>query len=218
MYRSIVVGTDGSAGARLALLRAAAVAAAGHQRAAVHVVSAFQPLTDAQVAQLRQALPAPFQHEVQPDMGPRAALAEASELLAAADIEFLAYDPPGQPAEAILAVAAEVGADLVLVGSHGLSRSAGNGSGYGAESGLSGPPMGQVTARLVLDSPVDILVVRNSIPAEPEGDQADADHDHETVTSAFGRLSEAAGKFEAGHPDLVRTVSDVSYYLSGLGL
>lgn len=211
MYRSIVVGTDGSAGARLALRRAIAVAAAGHQRAAVHVVSAYQPLTDPQVAYLRQALPAPFRDEVQPDMGPRAALAEASELLAAADIEFLAYDPPGEPAEAILAVAAEVGADLVLVGSHGLSRSAGAAGGETA-----GPPMGQVSARLVLDSPVDVLVVRNTVPAELEGDAAD--HDQETVGSAFGRLSEAANRFETDHPDLVRTVNDVSYYLSGLGL
>lgn len=212
MYRSIVVGTDGSAGARLALRRAIAVATAGHQRAAVHVVSAYQPLTEAQVAYLRQALPEPFRNEVQPDMGPRAALAEASELLEAADIEFLAYDPPGQPAEAILAVAAEVGADLVLVGSHGLSRAAGAGA-NGA--GQTGPSMGQVSARLVLDSPVDILVVRNPVPAEPEGED---DHERETVGSAFGRLSEAAGKFETDHPDLVRTVSDVSYYLSGLGL
>lgn len=211
MYRSIVVGTDGSAGAHLALLRAAAVAAAGHQRAAVHVVSAYQPLTDAQLAYLRQALPAPFRDEVQPDMGPRAALAEASELLAAADIEFLAYDPPGEPAEAILAVAAEVGADLVLVGSHGLSRSAG-----AAAGGQPGPSMGRVSARLVLDSPVDVLVVRNPIPAEPDGEAAE--QDRETMGSAFGRLSEAAGKFETNHPDLVRTVSDVSYYLSGLGL
>lgn len=209
MYRSIVVGTDGSAGARLALRRAIAVATAGHQRAAVHVVSAYQPLTDAQVAYLRQALPEPFRNEVQPDMGPRAALAEASELLEAAGIEFLAYDPPGQPAEAILAVAAEVGADLVLVGSHGLSRAA-----DGAPQ--TGPSMGQVSARLVLDSPVDILVVRNPVPAELEGEAAD--HERETVGSAFGRLSEAAGKFETDHPDLVRTVSDVSYYLSGLGL
>ncbi len=213
MYRSIVVGTDGSAGARLALRRAIAVATAGHQRAAVHVVSAYQPLTDPQVAYLRQALPAPFRDEVQPDMGPRAALAEASELLAAADIEFLAYDPPGEPAEAILAVAAEVGADLVLVGSHGLSRSAGA---VGGET--TGPSMGQVSARLVLDSPVDVLVVRNTVPAELEGDGEAEAHDRETVGSAFGRLSEAAGKFETDHPDLVRTVNDVSYYLSGLGL
>ncbi|MDH4076673.1 MAG: universal stress protein [Acidimicrobiia bacterium] len=211
MYRSIVVGTDGSAGARLALRRAIAVAKAGHQRAAVHVVSAYQPLTEPQIAYLRQALPAPFRDEVQPDMGPRAALAEASELLEAADIEFLAYDPPGAPAEAILAVAAEVGADLVLVGSHGLSRAAG-----AAGGGRTGPSMGQVSARLVLDSPVDVLVVRNPVPAEPEGDAGD--HDRETVGSAFGRLSEAAGRFETDHPDLVRTVSDVSYYLSGLGL
>jgi len=211
MYRSIVVGTDGSAGARLALRRAIAVATAGHQRAAVHVVSAYQPLTEAQLAYLRQALPEPFRNEVQPDMGPRAALAEASELLEAADIEFLAYDPPGEPAEAILAVAAEVGADLVLVGSHGLSRAAGTGGGA-----HTGPSMGQVSARLVLDSPVDVLVVRNPVPAEPEGEATE--HERETVGSAFGRLSEAAGKFETNHPDLVRTVSDVSYYLSGLGL
>lgn len=213
MYRSIVVGTDGSAGARLALRRAIAVATAGHQRAAVHVVSAYQPLTEPQIAYLRQALPEPFRDEVQPDMGPRAALAEASELLEAADIEFLAYDPPGQPAEAILAVAAEVGADLVLVGSHGLSRAAGP---AGTAIGQTGPSMGQVSARLALDSPIDVLIVRNPVPAEAEGELSD--HDRETKGSAFGRVSEAAGRFETDHPDLVRTVSDVSYYLSGLGL
>jgi nucleotide-binding universal stress UspA family protein len=198
MYRSIVVGTDGSATARWAVARALELAGAGAKPATVHLVSAYQPLTNEQIRYLQEAVPEQFRDEVRADMGPRAALREAAALAEAAGVAHTTHDPHGSPAEAIIEVAAEVGADLIIIGSRGL----------GAGQRLL---LGSVSSSLAHDAPIDVLIARTRASDTEESEP-------ETVTSALGRLGEAANRFETDHPDLVRTISDVSYYLSGLGI
>ncbi len=198
MYRSIVVGTDGSSSAREAVTRAIALAkagtGAGSAPAELHVVSAYHPLSGRQIEHLRAALPDRFHGEVGEDMGSRGPLSEADSLLEGTGLTYTLHDPRGGAAEAIVALATEVGADLIVVGAQGLG-------------GTPKRRSGGVASVLAAESPVDLLVVHL-----PDGAEA------ETRTSAFGRLGEAASRFETDHPDLVRTISDVSYYLSGLGI
>jgi nucleotide-binding universal stress UspA family protein len=196
MYHSIVVGTDGSASAGQAVTRAVELARSGPDPASLHLVSAYQPLTSEQVAYLQGAMPEAYRHAVGSDMAPRTALTDAAELAGTAGIAYTTHDPHGTPTEAILAVAEEVGADLIVVGSRGL----------GATRRLV---LGSVSSSLAHEAPIDVLIVRTAV-----GNDGGA----ETVTSAIGRLGEAASRFESDHPDLVRTISDVSYYLSGLGI
>lgn len=198
MYRSIVVGTDGSSSAREAVERAIALAQAGtgsgSPPAELHVVSAYHPLSSQKVAHLRSALPDRFHSAVGEDMGSRGALDEARSLLDGSGLAFTLHGVRGGAAEAIAKVAAEVGADLIVVGAAGLGSTPRRKS-------------GGVATVLAAEAAVDLLVVHL-----PDGAEA------ETRTSALSRLGEVASRFETDHPDLVRTISDVSYYLSGLGI
>lgn len=195
MYRSIVVGTDGSASARNAVARAAELATAGSgEPATVHLVSAYQPLGKDQIAYLQEAVPPQFRDKVTADMAPRVALAEAARLLDLAGVAHTEADVHSAPADAIRGVAHEADADLIIVGSRGL------GSSHRLRT------TGSVASSLAHGSTTDVLIVQP------------ADDDEESETSALGRLGEAASRFESDHPDLVKTVSDISYYLSGLGI
>ena len=194
MYRTIVVGTDGSVDALGAVRRAVQLAQQEPEAVVVHLVSAYQPLSKSQVAYLRNAVPEEFRERVRADMSPRVALSDATKLLDGAGIAHTTHEPHQPPVEAILAVAKEVDADLIIVGSQGL--------GSGRRLVLGG-----IAATLASDAPIDVLITRQHQTSEPE-----------SVTSALGRLSEAASRFETDHPDLVRTISDVSYYLSGMGI
>jgi nucleotide-binding universal stress UspA family protein len=120
MFRSIVVGTDGSATAAEAVRRAGVLAAAFH--ADLHVVNAYR-------------LPAlVLAAAAEPGVGPGAVLQceEVAREDARQLLEAVAGDLVGMgdsdtthagraaPATAILAVADEVGADLIVVGNRGM--------------------------------------------------------------------------------------------------
>jgi nucleotide-binding universal stress UspA family protein len=112
-----VVGSDGSETAKLAVRTAAEMAARTDAR--LHVVSAYEPLSGLRVkggdaAGAEASAPAP-------DAGVRAVLDEALGSCRALGVECDVYARTGNPAEAVLEVAEEQGADLIVVGSKGMT-------------------------------------------------------------------------------------------------
>ena len=113
---SIVVGTDGSEAAALAVETAADLAASLGAR--VHVVSAYKPAA----VRIAEADAGP---EVQDWMvgsttEVEAVLQEAAGAVLARGVELESYARKGDAAAAILDVAEEQGADLIVVGNKGM--------------------------------------------------------------------------------------------------
>src|SRR5688572_17008492 len=99
MKSGIVTGTDGSASASAAVRQAAELAAASG--VPLHLVSGFAPggLPGEAVART---------------------LEEARTALADIDVAVESHAEPGGPAESLCAVAARVGAELIVVGNKGI--------------------------------------------------------------------------------------------------
>ena len=99
----ILVGYDGSDPARRALEVAASIARNGTDVTVTTVAEMFS-----------FGMPDPFSAEEQKRL-----LAEARELLAAHGVSAGSIDPVGEPAEGVVWAAEKLGADLVIVGTHG---------------------------------------------------------------------------------------------------
>lgn len=144
MYNSIVVGTDGSETAERALARALEMARLTGAR--VHVVSAYSPAA----ARVSGGPPAAEADawSVQPDFAADAALSRAAGRARAEGMEIEAHAPKGDPADAILAVASDTGADLIVLGSRGMQ---------GARRVL-----GSVPNKVSHRAPCDLLIVQTT--------------------------------------------------------
>ena len=120
MFQSIVIGTDGSDTAREAVGRAVELAAGVGAR--VHVVSAYEPLRGVRVAG-GERTPERSEWRVGPESRVEAVLAEALGACNARGVDAQGHAREGDPAEAILEVADQQGADLVIVGNKGMTGS-----------------------------------------------------------------------------------------------
>jgi nucleotide-binding universal stress UspA family protein len=113
---SIIVGTDGSDTAKLAVDEAVRIAKA--LRAELHIVSAFKPLTGARIPGAPEGAAkiwAPL-----PDAHVEATLSEAAAKARTADIHVETHAIQRDPTDALLEVAAQVDADMIVVGSNGM--------------------------------------------------------------------------------------------------
>src|SRR3954462_10145011 len=119
MYDSIVVGTDGSQTAREAVRQA--IELAGRLGARLHVVSAYEPVPQARLREEAQQVPADLQWLINPREEVDGTLREAAGAARAAGVEALRYAREGDPADAILDVAEEQGAQLIVVGNKGMT-------------------------------------------------------------------------------------------------
>ena len=120
MYRSIVVGTDGSDTAREAVRQAGELANAVGGN--VLLVSAYEPVPESRLQQVRDNVPADVSWMVNPRQAAQGVLDDEAERLKAggvSDVEIYARE--GNPADAILDVAEEKEADLIVVGSKGMT-------------------------------------------------------------------------------------------------
>jgi nucleotide-binding universal stress UspA family protein len=113
MYATIVVGIDGSATADIALGKA--VDLARLSGATLHVVSAYEP-TPTHVSGGSPSR----EFSVGSDFKADAALQRALSRVTGADIEVHEHAPKGSAADAILAIANEQGADVIVVGNVGM--------------------------------------------------------------------------------------------------
>ncbi|HEY1356696.1 MAG TPA: universal stress protein [Thermoleophilaceae bacterium] len=116
MYESIVVGTDGSGTASEAVRRAAELAS--DWGAALHLVSAHTPHKAKVAAGTGQEA---AQAVADPDYKVDAILDKAVDLAKSGGIEPKLHAPRGDPADALIRVAQEQGADLIVVGNRGMT-------------------------------------------------------------------------------------------------
>jgi nucleotide-binding universal stress UspA family protein len=147
VFGSIVVGTDGSETAREAVRQA--IELAGRLGAQLHVVSAYEPVPEARLREEAVHVPADLQWLVNPREDVDATLGEAVSAARAAGVEVERYAREGDPADAILDVAEEQGAQLIVVGNKGLT---------GARRFL----LGSVPNRVSHHAPCSVLIIRTS--------------------------------------------------------
>jgi nucleotide-binding universal stress UspA family protein len=139
VYRTVVVGTDGSATAATAVHHAVRLAVSC--RAGLHVVTAFARVPGPVLAHAGLAPPVPLDdgswiaplHDRFVEEGRRAG------------VEVRSHVVDGQPATVLIEVARRVGADLLVTGNRGVS-------------GLRGL-LGSVPKALVAHAPCPVLVV-----------------------------------------------------------
>jgi len=117
MIQTIVVGSDGSDTAAVAVR--SAVDLTRRLSAKLHVVSAYRPLSGVQVTGA-EADPERAGWEVSPRVKVDAVLEGVSGTAHAMGVEVKCYARTGDAAEAILEVAEDQRADLIVVGSKGM--------------------------------------------------------------------------------------------------
>jgi len=116
MYASIVVGTDGSDTAKRAVEEATRLAKAlGGE---LHVVSAFEPERGARIAGAPEAAAKIW--ATPPDAKVQSVVDEAAAGVRIHGVEVKSHTIRGDPADALLEVAELEGAELIVVGNHGM--------------------------------------------------------------------------------------------------
>jgi nucleotide-binding universal stress UspA family protein len=146
MFNSIVVGTDGSETASQALGEAILLAAP--LGATLHVVSAYAPVKQARLHAESKEAPEDLQWAITPQEDVEVTLDAAAEAASAAGIDVRTHARQGDPADAIIGVAEEESADLIIVGN----------------KGMTGPKriLGSVPNKISHHAPCSLLIVRTT--------------------------------------------------------
>jgi nucleotide-binding universal stress UspA family protein len=148
MFRSIVVGTDGSETAGKAVREA--IELAKSVGASLDIVSAYEPVSSQRLREEARQAPQDLQWTITPREDVEATLAEAAESAAAAGLgEVETYAREGDPADAILDVAEERGSDLIVVGNKGMT---------GAKRFL----LGSVPNKVSHHAPCSVMIIRTT--------------------------------------------------------
>jgi nucleotide-binding universal stress UspA family protein len=148
MVRSILVGTDGSATASIAVTQAIDLARAVGAR--LQIVSAYEPVTAGPLGIGRLHAAGEVQWPVPPRENALPVLdAAREEALAAGVADVETFPRVGDAADAILDVAEEQGTDLIIVGHKGMT---------GATRFL----LGSVPNKVSHHAPCSVLIVRTS--------------------------------------------------------
>jgi nucleotide-binding universal stress UspA family protein len=119
MFGRIVVGTDGSETASEAVRQATELAKT--TGAVLHVVSAYEPVPRDRLREETADLPGDVAHSVGPREDVNQVLDGASKHAKEAGVQLQAHPREGEPADALLDVAEEVDADVIVVGNKGMT-------------------------------------------------------------------------------------------------
>jgi nucleotide-binding universal stress UspA family protein len=147
MFGSIVVGTDGSETADEAVRQAVDLAKA--VGAKVQLVSAYEPVPNQRIREEKTQAPEDVQWTINPREDVDGTLAEAAEVVEAAGVPVERFARQGDPADAILDVAEETKADLIIVGNKGMT---------GARRFL----LGSVPNKVSHHAPCSVLIIRTT--------------------------------------------------------
>ena len=147
MFTRIVVGTDGSETAAEAVRRAVDLAKlAGAQ---LSIVSAYAPVSKRRVEGEQLDAPADVQYEIGPREDVNLVLDAAAAQARKEGIEVQTHPVEADPAEAILNVAEQTKADLIIVGNKGMT---------GARRYL----LGSVPNNVSHHAPCSLMIVRTT--------------------------------------------------------
>jgi len=147
MFARIVVGTDGSETAKQAVREATELAK--QTGATLLVVSAFDPVPEVRLREERLEAPSDIEHTVGPNEDVEAILSEAAQDVESAGVEVQTVARQGEPADAILDVAEDQSADLIVVGNKGMT---------GAKRFL----LGSVPNKVSHHAPSSVLIIRTT--------------------------------------------------------
>jgi nucleotide-binding universal stress UspA family protein len=147
MFARIVVGTDGSETAKQAVREATELAK--QTGATLYVVSAFDPVPSARLREERLEAPADIEHTVNPNEDVDAILSDAAKEVEQQGVQVQTVARQGEPADAILDVAEDQNADLIVVGNKGMT---------GAKRFL----LGSVPNKVSHHAPSSVLIVRTT--------------------------------------------------------
>jgi nucleotide-binding universal stress UspA family protein len=147
MFARIVVGTDGSETARHAVQEA--IQLAKQTGAELLIASAYEPVPASRLREERLEAPEDIAHTVGPREDVDATLAEAAQEAEQAGITVRTFARQGEPADAILDLAEEETADLIVVGNKGMT---------GAKRFL----LGSVPNKVSHHAPSSVLIVRTT--------------------------------------------------------
>lgn len=147
MFRSVVVGTDGSDTATQAVHQAVDLAKA--LGATLELVSAYEPVPAQRLREERREAPEDLQWAINPREDVDSTLEQAAAIARDAGIQVTTYARTGDPADAILDVAEERDADLIVVGNKGMT---------GAKRFL----LGSVPNKVSHHAPCSVLIIRTT--------------------------------------------------------
>jgi nucleotide-binding universal stress UspA family protein len=147
LFGSMVVGTDGSETAGEAVRQATELAR--QVGAKVHLVSAYEPVSEGRLREERQQVPGDLQWMVNPREDVTQTLESAAEGLRASGVAVETHAREGDPADAILDVAEEQEADLIVVGNKGMT---------GAKRFL----LGSVPNKVSHHAPCSVMIIRTT--------------------------------------------------------
>ncbi|HTW43640.1 MAG TPA: universal stress protein [Solirubrobacteraceae bacterium] len=147
MFKLIVVGTDGSDTAAQAVLQA--VDLAKSVGATLELVSAYGAVPAQRLHEERRQAPEDIQWAINPREDVDATLEKAAAVAREAGVPVNTYACQGDPADAIVDVAEEREADLIIVGNKGMT---------GARRFL----LGSVPNKISHHAPCSVLIVRTT--------------------------------------------------------
>jgi len=147
MFKSIVVGTDGSVTATEAVRQA--VELARSVGAELGLVSAYEPVPAQRLSKERRDTPEDLQWAINPREDVEATLEQAAAVAREAGVAVEVYPRQGDPADAVLDVAEELEADLIIVGNKGMT---------GAKRFL----LGSVPNKISHHAPCSVLIIRTT--------------------------------------------------------
>jgi nucleotide-binding universal stress UspA family protein len=147
MFARIVIGTDGSETAQEAVRQA--IDLARQVGASLYVVSAYEPVPQSRLREERQQVPDDLAHTVSPREDVDATLIETEKRINESGVQVETFARQGDPADAILDVAEEEKADLIVVGNKGMT---------GAKRFL----LGSVPNKVSHHAPCSVMIVRTT--------------------------------------------------------
>jgi nucleotide-binding universal stress UspA family protein len=147
MFGSIVVGTDGSETAGEAVRQATELAKTTGSN--IDLVSAYEPVSSARLREEHQEVPKDLEWMVNPREDVDATLSAACDQIKAEGVEVQVFAREGDPADAILDVAEERKAGLIVVGNKGMT---------GAKRFL----LGSVPNKVSHHAPCSVLIIRTT--------------------------------------------------------
>jgi nucleotide-binding universal stress UspA family protein len=141
----MVVGTDGSETASEAVRQATDLARC--LGAKVYLVSAYEPVPKSRLRDERRQVPPDLEWMVNPRSDVDRTLEACAEQIRAAGVDVETFAREGDPADSILDVAEEKGADIIVVGNKGMT---------GAKRFL----LGSVPNKVSHHAPCSVMIIR----------------------------------------------------------